>query len=392
MNDLTQRTQPLERERMSLRSNWSGSVRKVATTFAMAVAIAVGIVVMGGSASAQTKDDVTLKNGKTEQVAIKSADYDGIYFVLQKGAESKFKWSEVSSVRFGGARELYVALDAAAAGKLGDADAKLDKLLADSAKLRAPIRQEALFAAGTVARRSGNTAKAIESWRTLLKDFPKSRYLLSTGANLLSALLAVGDVAGASSTLDNLTAAAKQAGLDANAQSGMGVLRGRIYFEQKKYAEAQTAYAAVASSASDNPDVIFAAKLGLAQCAQQQGKGADAERLYRELTLAEAMNTVLAGAWNGLGDLAMEQGAAKRDQDKLRDAVFCYMRGIVLYGPTPEETTDEYERARAGAAKAFDSLGQIDADPEKKKQSVARAREQRTLLEQQFPNSRWLKK
>jgi len=371
----------------SLRSTW---LRRIRGPF-RAVAAAAVLLAAGGLASAQSKDTVTLKNGETQEVPIKSADYDGLYFTIQKGAESKFKWAEVANVRYSGARELYVALDAAAAGKVGDADAQLDKLLAD-AKTRPVVRQEALFAQGMVARRAGNMEKAIGAWRTLLKDFPKSRYLVSGGANLLAALLAAGDIPGASKTFDDLNAAAKAAGLDAGAQTGIGVLRGRILFEQKKYADAQNIYGGIASAKGDNLDVIFTAKLGLGDCARMQDKAADAERLYREITVAEAMNTVLAGAWNGLGDLALKQGQDKRDPDKLRDAVFCYLRGVVLYGPTQEETTDEYERAMAGAARAFEALSQIESDAERKKMFIARARERRTLLEQQFPTSRWLKK
>jgi tetratricopeptide (TPR) repeat protein len=368
---------------MSLRSTWLRPFRAIAT--------AAVLLAAGGLASAQSKDTVTLKNGETQEVPIKSADYDGLYFTIQKGAESKYKWSEIQSVRYSGARELYVALDAAAAGKVGDADAQLDKLLAD-AKTRPVVRQEALFAQGMVARRNGNMEKAIGAWRTLLKDFPKSRYLVSGGANLLAALLAAGDIPGASKTFDDLNAAAKAAGLDAAATTGIGVLRGRILFEQKKYADAQNVYSGIAAAKGDNLDVVFTAKLGLADCARVQDKDADAERLYREVAVAEAMNTVLAGAWNGLGDIALKAGSAKRDPDKLRDAVFCYLRGVVLYGPTQEETTDEYERAMAGAARAFEALSQIESDAERKKMFIARARERRTLLEQQFPGSRWLKK
>jgi tetratricopeptide (TPR) repeat protein len=357
----------------------------------MLFAAPIVLVALGGSALAQ-RDTVTLKTGETQEVVVTSADYDAVnYKMIGKDVQSRFKWPEVQNVRYGSAADLYRAVDAMNAGKVQDAATALDKLAGD-AKLRPVVRQEVLFTQGLAARRLGDVDKAIGAWRELLKSFPKSRYLIATGGNLMGALLSKGDVGGASKTLDDLTAAAKTAGLDAAAQNSFGLLRARILLEQKKYAEAQNSFAQVASASGISPDVVTQAKYGLAFCAQMQGKTADAEKSYRELTTADAENTVLAGAWNGLGDLALEIGRSKRDPEKLRDALFCYLRGVVLYGPTQEETTDEHERALAGAANAFESLGQLETNAENKKTLIARAREKRSQLETQFPGSRWLPK
>lgn len=344
---------------------------------------------LAGVASAQ-KDQVTLKAGDTQEVQVTSADYDGLYYAIQR-AQSKWKWTEVASVRYAGASEFYRAMDSLMSGKVADAESALDKLAADT-KLRPVVRQEVLFAQGVVARRVGNNDKAIAAWRDLLKSFPKSRYLLATGSNLMSTLIASGDVAGAQKALDDVMAAVKSAGLDPLSQNSFGLLKGRILVEQGKFSDAQAAYSTVANAGGEAPDVVIAAKLGVALCTQkQQGKAADAERLYRELTTADAPNSVLAGAWNGLGDLALDAGVAKRDPDKCRDALLCYLRGVVLYGPTQEETTDEYERAIAGSALAFQRISELESDADRKKLFAARAKERRTQLETQFPGSRWLK-
>jgi len=357
-------------------------------TRALGVALASWMLLAGAAFAADT---VTLKkDGSNQDVQVTSADYDGLYYAIQK-AQSKYKWSEVQNVRFTGAAEFYRAQDALMAGKVADAEAALDKLAADT-KLRPVVRQEVLYAQGQVARRLGNNDKAVAAWRELLKSFPKSRYLIATGSNLIELQLSAGDVTGAQKTLDDLGAAAKSAGIDAAAQAGFGLLRARIQFEQKKYADAQSSYSSVAAISGADGDVVRAAKLGVASCLQMQNKPADAERGFRALTLdAEAPNAVLAGAWNGLGDLALDAGTQKRDQDKLRDAVFCYLRGVVLYGPAQEESTDEHERALAGSAAAFQKIGELESDAERKKQNLARAKERLTQLQTQFPSSRWLK-
>jgi predicted Zn-dependent protease len=356
--------------------------------FARALVAALPLVAaLGGVASAQ-KDTVNLKDGKTQEVQVASADFDGLYYLI-KSAQSKFRWTEISSVRYGGASEYYRAMDSMSAGKLADAETSLDKLAGD-AKLRPVIRQEVLFAQGLCARRLGKVDKAVGAWRELLKGFPKSRYLLSAGSNLLSALLSTGDVAGAQKSLDDLLAASKSAGLSGADLNSFGLLRARILFEQKKYSEAQNAFSSVGAAPGEAPDVVQSAKLGVAYCNQMLGKAADAERDYRTLSTADAGNAVLSGAWNGLGDLALVQGSEKRDPDRLRDALFCYLRGVVLYGPTQEETTDEYERALAGSAAAFKAISEVESDAERKKLFLARAKESRTRLETQFPTSRWL--
>ena len=131
--------------------------------------------------------------------------------------------------------------------------------------------------------------------------------------------------------------------------------------------------------------------LNVGRCLLATTKKSEAEKVFREITAADAENSVLAGAWNGLGDIALDDGVAKRDLDKLNDALFCYLRGVVLYGPTREESTDEYERSLAQSAKAFRSIGEVEKDGEKKKLFLDRAAQRMEQLKQMFPTSRYLK-
>jgi hypothetical protein len=106
----------------------------------------------------------------------------------------------------------------------------------------------------------------------------------------------------------------------------------------------------------------------------------------------EAPSDVLAGAWNGLGDLALAEATQKRDQDGLRYALFAYLRGAVLYVPERGGTTEEHERARAGAAKAFRSLGELETDATRKKLYLGRAQQLVEQLKNDYPRSRFIPK
>ena len=334
-------------------------------------------------------DTVTLKDGKTQDVTVLSEDYDGVWYNFQK-AQSRFNWADIVSIRYTGATDYYKALDAVAAGKLNEAVPALEKLAGD-AKTRAPLRHGALYALGMAYQRSGDLEKAIADYQELLKSFPKSHYLMQVGANLIGAHLTKGDVASAAKALDDFLAGAKSAGIEAKFQTGFGLLRARVLEEQKKYPDAQALYSGVAGDSSLSVDIVAAGKLGVGRCLLATNKKPEAEKLFREITAVDAENTVLAGAWNGLGDLALDVGTEKRDLEKLNDALFCYLRGVVLYGPTRDESTDEYERSLAQSAKAFRSIGEVEKDAEKKKLFLDRAAQRTEQLKQQFPTSRYLK-
>src|SRR6185503_9764547 len=124
--------------------------------------------------------------------------------------------------------------------------------------------------------------------------------------------------------------------------------------EQGKFDEAERAFQGVAGGSGNDPGVVVSAKLAIARCAQRANRTNDARQRYGDIvTMADAPNSVLAGAWNGLADMALAEGTKKRDREELRYALFCYLRGAVLYVPERGETTEEYERALAGSAQAF---------------------------------------
>src|SRR5262245_36731660 len=96
------------------------------------------------------------------------------------------------------------------------------------------------------------------------------------------------------------------------------------------------------------------AKLGLARCEHAEGRADQAKDAYRALIeLPDVGNEVMAGAWNGLGDILFQDASKAKNAEKVTEALFMYLRGVVEFGPAPGEGTGEYERALASSSKAF---------------------------------------
>ncbi len=334
------------------------------------------------------QDKVLMRDGKERSVKILSEDYDGLWFSLE-GGSSAVPWKEVSSIQYANAAKYYEALDAFGAGDFTVALPLLEALAADT-KLRPVLRHGALYHLALAYQKSRDHDRALATYEELLKSFPKTRYLLPVGTNLLSIHLARGDVAAAERAL-NASLSNRSAGMDRSVQAGFDLLRGRILEEQQKLPEAERLFEQVANASEADPALIASAKLGLGRCAQRKGRMPDAERRYREIVVQVAPNDVLAGAWNGLGDIAFEEGTGKRDPDRLREALFAYLRGVVLYVPGPEGQSDEHERALAGSAKAFRAIGELESNAERKRLFLERARARREELASQYPDSRHLK-
>lgn len=351
-------------------------------------ALVLLIGLLGSQANAQ-QDQILLKTGRDRTAKVLSEDYNGLKVSLEGGSTS-IAWKDIDSIKYGNAKEYYTAVDNFVAGKVADALPLLDALAADD-KLRPVLRHGVLYHLGLVHQRLGHSDQAIATYEALLKEFPKSRFLLPVATNLLAVYLTKEDAAGAARSLDATIAAARASGMDAGFQAGFGLLRGKILEEQNKISGAEQVFATTASTSDADPEVIAGAKLGLARCAARSNRASEAERLYREIVVQDTSNSVLAGAWNGLGDLALAEGTTKRDQDGLRHALLSYLRGVVLYVPGREGPSEETERALAGAARSFRSIGELEANAERKKLFFDRAKYCRDQLAGQYPNSRYLK-
>lgn len=349
---------------------------------AAAAALALGILLGGVHAQ---QDKVVSKDGKERTVKIESEDYDGLKLSVQGGSMT-MPWKDVDSIRYGNAAKYQEAVDAFGTGGPAQALPLLEPLAADD-KLRPVLRHGVLYHLGLAQKRLGDDDKSIATFEALLKDFPKSRHLITVGANVLDLYVAKGDPAGASKTLD---AALRAAGSGAGQQAGFDFLRGRVLEEQKKYPDAERVFQGVVTAAGSDQDLALAAKLALARCAQHANRTNEAQTKFREIVALAAPNEVMAGAWNGLGEMALVDGTSKRSLEELRYALFAFLRGVVYYVPERGGSTEEYERSLAGSARAFRAIGELDTDPARKKLFLGRAQQRREQLAAEYPRSRHL--
>src|SRR5262245_44356042 len=163
-------------------------------------------------------------------------------------------------------------------------------------------------------------------------------------------------------------------------QEPLNPLRGKVMEATGNFSGASSAYSQMLSGAADDATKA-AAELGIARCLMGQQKAGEAEAKYRAIVGRDGLpSSVLAGAFNGLGEIAYKAGFQKRDADMLTNALYHYLRGSVLYTPSSGESTAEYERAIRGAADCFKALSEVETNAEKKKANAQRAAERMSYL------------
>ena len=363
------------------------------TTLRRARSLGLAILCVLGALSAPARaqqDKIVLKDGTQKVAKILSEDVDGLSYSLE-GGSAGVRWDKVESIRYGSADKYYAAVDVFNAGRIDEALPMLTELAADT-KMRPVLRQNVLFFIGLSHERQNKPDEALASYTQLLKDFPKSRYLLEVGSRMLAIYLARGEAAQASKSIEAAVSAAQAAGLTPGVAAGFGLLRGKLLEAQGKFDDATGTYNKTVSETGAEPDVVLAAKLGIARCSQGAGRASEAEQRYREIIASDAPAEVLAGAWNGLGDLSFDPAYSKRDTEGLLDGLFAYLRGVVLYVPTRGSASTEHERSLAGASKAFKALGDLEKAADKKKSYLDRAKACGDQLAALYPNSIYLKK
>lgn len=341
-------------------------------------------------ASAFAQDTVTLKDGKTEQGRVKSAEYDGVA-VEAKGVSKTIEWSQVASIAYKDPPAEYeTGVQAFGEGKFDDAIAAFEKPRGDT-KLRAPIRQDAFYLTGASQLAKGSWDEAIATFDATRKEFPKSRYLMEIGEGYVTAFSAKKDYAGAQKALDSLSNDSIAAGVSAGFNGTISLLKGRLLEDQNKLSEASAAYGVAEKATGVTLVVQQQARLGQGRCLLAQKKYSDAEGLFRKLTSEDAPNLVLAGAWNGIAEVWYEDAKTKNDTEqleKLLDAAYAYMRGVVQYGPGPGENTREYRRALQGSSRTFELLAQLEKNKDRQEVYKRRFAERKEQLEREFPGAK----
>ena len=343
------------------------------------------VPVLGSGASAvpvtqEAGDTVTLVDGEVHSGVVKSEDHAGLTIDVD-GKPKTLTWDKVQSVEYGDAPELSSALAALTSGRLEEAQSGL-QIVADAEKPRPMVRQQVLFHKGWIAQRQDRVDDAIAAYQELLDAFPTGRYLRLAAENLVACQLAKDAPEAAATALDK---AAKAAG---DAAPEVELVKAHMHDANGASAEAKAIYESLQGSAL--PAVAQEARLGIAHHLIRDNKKSDAETLLRKVVAEPAPAHVMSGAWNGLGELFSEEGKAKRDNEKLLDGLYSYLRSVVQYKPLLGEPTNEYERALAGAARCFRYLSELEQNAERKKLFANRAQQHLFRLKNEYPQSIYL--
>jgi len=163
--------------------------------------------------------------------------------------------------------------------------------------------------------------------------------------------------------------------------------RGQVNEAKKDLVNARVSYQAASRVDAVMPGIAGMAKVGMARVDDANGQPEAAVSAYRAIIDQSQANEVLAGAWNGLAKVALRDGVKSKSGDKLMDALFMFLRGVVEFAPSPGEGTGEYERALAGAAEVFRQLAELETDDATKKQYTQRSKQRLDQLRKEFPNS-----
>ena len=334
------------------------------------------------------EDEVVLKDKSTEKGKVIAENYDVLELEVKKGVKKKHEWGRIDKVVYGSTPPEYAE---AMSDRASDPEGALEKLKELSAKegLSDVIRQQVLFDIANLQQQLGALDEAVAAWNALIAAFPEGRYLGSAARGLVDCSLAKSDAEGAGKALDAL-----KAGPAVGKFEALGVevkaLGGRILMAQGKFADARAAFEAAEKDPKATPNVAAFSRLGAAECLKAEGKADDAEKRFKAIVEGEGPSFLLAGAWNGLGDLLSEKGKTARNADLITEALFAYLRGVVLYVPGRGQATDEHERALAGASRAFRAISELEADAARKKLFMDRAQQRRAQLAAEFPSSRFL--
>ena len=339
--------------------------------------------------TAIAQDKVKLRNGTVEEGRIESEEYDALVIKAKKGKDEKvvrLKWDEVADVNYGGVVEYNQAVSQITSGNYAAAVSKLEALAA-SANFRKELKPLVTLQLAQTQQRMGKFNEAATALTELVKNNPKSRYIVPAAQAITDCYVALGDPATGTAAIDAVSKAATDGGVDQLFLGVFDYFRGRLKEAQKDLVGAKVKYQA-AAGARIPASWTAMAKLGLARCEHAEGRSAEAQNQYRALIdLADVGNEVVAGAWNGLADIVSQDATKAKNAEKLTEALFMYLRGVVEFGPAPGEGTGEYERSLANASRVFHQLSELETDDARKKTNAQRSKQRLDQLRKEFPSS-----
>ena len=338
------------------------------------------LIMASGSASAQGDDLLKMKDGRDLRGRIVAERFDRIEISTRRGASTSVPWEQVADIEYHAPQTYSDAVSLHTAGLWKEA---LDAFseVREIKGLRRPLQQETLYAMALLRQRLGDPQGATDAFRELLEGFPSGRYVRQATRGLVLGLLRLGRPDEAAAMLDQVESGAKLLPSDQGLACDFALLGGHVAWAQGRWEEAHRRFTDAEACPELLPAERAEASLGLARALEATGQPKAADRRYRDLVERDAPPLVLAAAWNHLADNGLEAGRQARDAGRITEALYAYLRGVVLYVPKAGDSREEYHRALAGAAQCFESLSQLATASEDKELQRRRAADLRRRLE-----------
>lgn len=238
---------------------------------------------------------------------------------------------------------------------MNDASSKLfveasEGFRAAAGELKDYAKQEALYRAMQAAEGTGDAGRATAAADELLGAFPKTFYFCD--AQILKAKVAAikGDIAGAGAALDAVKNAPAMNVRDSyRAQYTKVSLTLEL---QRKYEQAASEYRVLIASMEREKEAAAVlvtkqrCQVGLGNCLLALRKDKEARPYFVQATESRDAD-VLAGAYNGLGDVALTEARTLKDAKQLNEAkakleneaILHYLRVSVKYRADVTDTT-----------------------------------------------------
>lgn len=358
----------------------------------IAVVGLLGIVLGAAPAFAQERANIkSRREPKPREISVVEETYKGVVYSVGAGGRGTYLWKEIESLDYvSRPKELSQGIAAVRKGEYEEGLKLLQRFKAEKG-LSPVFRQQALFRCAQAAESTGRVEEAIATYRQLLSDFKQSRFLQQANDRIVACLVATKKFDEAQKALAASRQAAIEARLDEELLREFDFLEAGLLESRGKLSEAANAYEKLSAAASSNPLVADLARIGAARCQYQKAGDASKAKAVCEEVINKANEgtspVVMAAAWNGLGEVQLQEGRKDRKADKVREALFSVLRGVVQYFPAEHDRTIEYERSLFLSGQAFKSLADLTTDETQKKLNLLRAGEKLQELKNRYPLS-----
>ena len=270
------------------------------------------------SSSALAADEVVDTRGQTYRGRVMQDDINGVNLRLEGGeGRVQLRLEEVAKVRYG--HEPFSYQYGEAALKRGDCNQALVNFetALDERRLRRNLKQYVLFKIATCHQRLGNYKEATQTLEKLLKDVPKTRFLLETLQRLISAYSQTGDVKKVGPLIDDFARFRPQEA---------ALLKAQFYERVGKIRQAQRLYERLRNAGGS---IGARATIGLARILVRK-RPAKARRQVEALIQGDRKldDAVYTQAHLLIGGARFQMA---RKKDDYRDALLAYLRVVLLY-------------------------------------------------------------